>query len=213
MTNSPALLFNAHIAVSAMAAASEPGLLNRLREIDEVDLLAWCEGEHLHLPTALAVVRTLAAFGILLADDVGKVRRGGEFDAFFRHRGFFVWLARGYGGLWQHLAEVARLANRSADAEPKIVLRSARAIATGAAACGLEFVDRHVHDMLQGSYCSMACDLGCGNGERLIRMARQHPSTASAWTRASRRWPPAVKQQNRPAWKIGSLSSRQTWKN
>jgi len=169
-------LFNATIASSAIAAAADVGLFDRLRE-GCVDLRRYCAERRLHEPSLSAIVRALAGFDIVtVAADGGTVSRGSQFERAYADKGYFIWLVRGYGQALQHLAELCRL---NASAAPGVdgIGRDSRYIALAGLDYGARFVDPHVRGALEREQFTVVADLGCGSGARLIDIVSARPGT------------------------------------
>lgn len=96
---------------------------------------------------------------------------GGSFDDIYAEKGYFLWLVRGYFHLLENAASLSRQ-GALAEGPPR---RDAEYIAIAGRDYGSRYVDRHFLDLLEEDTVGCAADLGCGSGERLLRLARRRP--------------------------------------
>ena len=186
-------LFNSFIGAAATSAAFETKLLDELEQNHSVYIADFCAREKLHQASLEAIVFALASFRIVTWDDSYKhVARGALFDDIYREKGYFLWLVRGYGYLWQNIADLVKSENRPADGtafvdkhfeevlssmrrERTFVHRSGAHIAAGGADYGVVFVDHHFDNVLCSMPFNCVADLGCGSARRLIGLAKKYP--------------------------------------
>jgi hypothetical protein len=172
-----ARLFNSSVGAAALSAATELGLLERVRRDGDLDVGGFCQEHHLHVPSVFAICRSLACFDILaLLPDGHRVRPGAQFRAAYEDKGYFLWLVRGYGHLLEHLAELCYLRNRPADPDDRaFVRRQGKHIALAGLDYGARFVDPYFNAMLDDEPFHVIADLGCGSAGRLIDIVRARP--------------------------------------
>lgn len=170
-------LFNSVVAGAAISAAFELGLFEELERKGTIHVPSYCDEANLHEPSVASIFRALACFNIVeLSSDAGVVRRGPSFADAYREKGYFLWLIKGYGHLLQNLADLARRANRPPDNDdPSFVRRSLKHIAMAGRDYGSQLVDPYFEDVLNEQHFTVACDLGCGSAERLLKIAKKHP--------------------------------------
>jgi phenylpyruvate C(3)-methyltransferase len=171
-----ARLFNSALASFAISSAFELGLLEELHSKGMIHTHSFCDNADLHQPTVASVIHVLACFKIVeLSSDAEFASRGPIFADVYRQKGYFFWLVKGYGSLLQNLAELAKCSNRSVDNDLSFVHRSLNHIAIAGRDYGSQFVDRYFEDLLDEQAITVACDLGCGSAERLLKMAKKYP--------------------------------------
>jgi phenylpyruvate C(3)-methyltransferase len=164
-------IYNSAVAAWAISAAWELGLLDELKNSGIVDASEFAMRQRLDLPSTLGLVRALAAVEVVERNDT-KVIPASNFAEVFRTRSFFHWLARGNSELFASMPEVLRIANRNGSfyrRDPAAIAFACREINCfcydpwfWAAIDALEF------DV------TMVADLGCGSGERVMRMVSRH---------------------------------------
>lgn len=165
-------IFNSAIGASAIAAAFELGLLDRLAARDPLDLEAFSDERSLSPWSVSSIAQVLARFAILeLSEDRKTARRGAEFQDCFENKGYFLWLMRGYGNLLQNLATIVEDDKCTTDG----IGRDGRYIAMAGRDYGAHFVDRHFSKAMDEVPFTVAADLGCGSAERLIGLAKARP--------------------------------------
>lgn len=165
-------IFNSAIAASAIAALFDLGLFEELQQDDSIRLQEFCEKRGLHQPSIRMLLYTLACFDIVtLSAEQDFVRPGKAFAETCRDKGYFLWLVRGYGHLWQHLSDLVKKGKGNFDS----VGRDGAYIAKAGRDYGAQFVDAYFTDMLYQMPFRVAADLGCGSAMRLINLARQNP--------------------------------------
>jgi len=165
-------LFNAAIAASAIAAFFELGLFDELKKNDVVRVEEFCRRKDLHRPSILALLHALNCFDIVkLSAANDAVSPGSAFAEALGDKGYFLWLVRGYGNLWQNLADLLPNGRGTMDS----IGRNGKYIAMAGRDYGAHFVDTYFNDMLQQMPFKAAADIGCGSAERLINLAKAHP--------------------------------------
>jgi len=165
-------IFNSAIAASAIAALFDLGLFDELQESESISVQEFCEERGLHQPSILTLLYSLECFDIVALNPAKDfVRPGKAFAETCRDKGYFLWLVRGYGYLWQNLSDLAKNGKGSFDS----VGRDGSYIAKAGRDYGAHFVDEYFNDMLYQMPFQVAADLGCGSAMRLINLAKQNP--------------------------------------
>jgi len=165
-------IFNSAIAASAIAALFDLGLFDELQESETISVREFCEKRGLHQPSILTLLYSLECFDIVALNPTKDlVRPGKAFAETCRDKGYFLWLVRGYGCLWQNLSDLVKNGKGSFDS----VGRDGSYIAKAGRDYGAQFVDDYFTDMLYQMPFKVAADLGCGSAMRLINLARQNP--------------------------------------
>ena len=174
-----ARIFNSTLASAAISSAFELGLLEELQSKGMIHIHSYCDDANLHRPSVASIIHALACFNIVeLSSDAEFARRGPVFADVYREKGYFFWLVKGYGYLLQNLADVVKCGNRPGDnSDRSFVRRSLNHIAMAGLDYGSQFVDQYFEDLLNEQPFTVACDLGCGSAERLIKIAQKHSST------------------------------------
>ncbi|MCG3119022.1 MAG: Phenylpyruvate C(3)-methyltransferase [bacterium] len=166
-------IFNSAIAASAIAALFDLGLFDELQQSEAIRLQEFCEKRELHQPAILMLLYTLACFDIVtLSPAQDLVRPGKAFAETCRDKGYFLWLVRGYGYLWQNLSDLVKSGKGNFDS----VGRDGGYIAKAGRDYGAQFVDAYFTEMLYQMPFKVAADLGCGSAMRLINLAKQNPA-------------------------------------
>lgn len=172
LSQQTAELFNAAIAASAIAACFELGLFEELKKNDIVRIEDFCRRHDLHQPSILALLFALNCFDIVkLSPAKDVVTPGPAFAAAYGDKGYFLWLVRGYGNLWQNLPDLVKNGKGTMDS----IGRNGKYIAMAGRDYGANFVDAYFNDMLQQMPFKAAADIGCGSAERLINLAKTRP--------------------------------------
>jgi SAM-dependent methyltransferase len=169
-----ATLYNAYTASSAICAGVQTGLLEAVRKDRKVDVCAFSIANGLDDYVMHAVCESMAGHRILdiVQTDQLVVAEGPEFDDIYRNKGYFLWLVRGYGDM---LSRVGELADIDAAFEAANT-RCGRSIAQSGRDYGAQFVDPIVTETIAGMSFSVMADLGCGSANRVIHLARLHPT-------------------------------------
>jgi hypothetical protein len=165
-------IFNSAIAASAIAALFDLGLFEELQAHEAVRVHEFCKQRGLHQPSLVILLHTLQCFDIVELNAAKDLACPGKaFAETCRDKGYFLWLVRGYGYLWQNLSELVKSSKGSFDT----VGRDGGYIAKAGRDYGAQFVDEYFTDMLYQMPFKVAADLGCGSAMRLINLAKQNP--------------------------------------
>ncbi|MEV5685909.1 MULTISPECIES: SAM-dependent methyltransferase [unclassified Streptomyces] len=167
-------LYNHTLSAFAISASWELGLLDRLENSDSpVDLRDFSREQDLDAPSVEAIARGLAlADVVVLSADRTTAKPGPLFADTLAKKGFFYWLTRGCGELFTTMPELVRNANRP---EGFTVRRDYKAIGLGAREAGFSYVDPVFYKIIADRGLRHGADLGCGSGERLIKLAGSDP--------------------------------------
>ncbi|MCG5119258.1 class I SAM-dependent methyltransferase [Streptomyces albidoflavus] len=166
-----AQLFNSSIATWAVSAAWDIDLFQALTEADEIDIPWYAKKEEMDEPSLRYLLRALS-YADVVKVDVDRVTRGATFEEFAQSKGLFQWLTKGYGSLFQRMGEVVYDKHRTGD----YIRRDSTAVSIACRDANDVFMDAAFTDVLNGLDFSVAADLGCGSGERLIQLAKRDPS-------------------------------------
>ncbi len=171
---SAAQLYNSAVAASAIAAAWELGALDELHDKGVLDAHEFAARNDLDPAATLAMFRALAAVKIVERDGT-KVTPAAVFAEIQQTRSFFHWLTRGSGELFRRMPLVLQNQHRKGEIDPRdpaSVTYACREINTltydpwfWSAIDGLDFAFTRV------------ADLGCGNGDRLIKILGRRPES------------------------------------
>ncbi|GLU49969.1 class I SAM-dependent methyltransferase [Nocardiopsis ansamitocini] len=167
-----AFIYNSAVAASALSAAWELGALDELNENGWLDAHEFAERQNLDPASTLGLFRALAAVDIVRRDDT-KVVPSTNFAESFRTRSFFHWLSRGSAELFQRTPEITRAKNRTGD----FYRRDSAAIAFACREISTFCYDPWFWaavDDLDFDF-TVAADLGCGSGERLMQLLHRSP--------------------------------------
>ncbi|MFJ6795419.1 class I SAM-dependent methyltransferase [Streptomyces sp. NPDC091268] len=166
-------VYNNTLTAYAISAAWELGLLDRLDASESpVDLAGFAREHDLDAPSVEAIARGLAIAGIIaLGPDRKAATPGPLFADTWAKKGFFYWLTRGCGDLFRTLPELVKNANRTGD----YVVRDYKAIGLAARDAGYSYVDPTFYKIIADRGLTFGADLGCGSGERLIKLAGRDP--------------------------------------
>ncbi|MFI6576652.1 class I SAM-dependent methyltransferase [Nocardiopsis sp. NPDC050513] len=170
--NTVAYIYNSAVAASAVSAAWELGALDQLDQRGSLDVHEFAADHRLDVPATLGLFRALASVDIVHREDA-KVVPGPHFAETLRTRSFFHWLTRGSAELFRRMPELLREENRVGDFHRRDSAAIARACREISAFCydpwfweavdGLDFA------------VSAVADLGCGSGDRLIKLLERRP--------------------------------------
>ncbi|MFD3549781.1 methyltransferase domain-containing protein [Streptomyces sp. NPDC058655] len=167
-------VYNHTLTAYAISAAWELGLLERLDTSDRpVDLAHFAREHDLDGPSVEAIARGLAiAEIVVLTPDLASATPGPLFADTWAKKGFFYWLTRGCGDLFRSMPELVRNDRRTGDQ----VVRDYKAIGLAARDAGFSYVDPMFYKIIADRGLTHGVDLGCGSGERLIKLAAQNPA-------------------------------------
>ncbi|MFB7462285.1 class I SAM-dependent methyltransferase [Streptomyces sp. NPDC056224] len=166
-------VYNNTLTAYAISAAWELGLLERLDVSDQpVDLADFAREHDLHAPSVEAIARGLAIAGIVvLGPGHAFATPGPLFADTWAKKGFFYWLTRGCGDLFRTMPQLVRNSSRTGD----FVVRDYKAIGLAARDAGFSYVDPTFYKIIADRGLTYGADLGCGSGERLIKLAGRDP--------------------------------------
>ncbi|GAA0947997.1 hypothetical protein GCM10009560_64970 [Nonomuraea longicatena] len=169
-----AYIYNSAVAASALSAAWDLGMLDELHDRGEIDAPDFAARRQLDPRSTVGLLRALAAVGIVHRDGT-KAVPAAYFAEAYRTRAFFHWLMRGSAQLFREIPEVMMEKNRHGEfcrRDSSAIARACREISAltydpwfWQAVENLEFKPRRI------------VDLGCGSGERILRLLRRFPET------------------------------------
>ncbi|WEO95422.1 class I SAM-dependent methyltransferase [Streptomyces sp. FXJ1.172] len=169
-TRGPAAdLFSSYVATAAMSTAYQLGLLDQLSEKGRVALED--HDGRLDRNVLRQVYRALHWARIVEMKDDGSVTPGALFDDAYAARGYFYWLVKGCGELFSIAPDVTH----EEDRQGSFYHRDMRAVAIGSRLIGEEEVENLFDSLLRDLPLKKVADLGCGSGQRLIRIGGNHP--------------------------------------
>ncbi|UKY53396.1 class I SAM-dependent methyltransferase [Streptomyces inhibens] len=163
-------VYNHALAASAISAAWEVGIFDALREAGPLDAEAFAAEQGLDAGSVQELFRALAAADVVSREGV-KVRPGPNFEEADRSKSLFHWMTKGCGELFSTLPDLIREENRVGS----FYRRDAAAISVACREINAEWWDPVFRPVVSGLDFSYVADLGCGSGERLIRLAQSRP--------------------------------------
>ncbi|MGW3206155.1 class I SAM-dependent methyltransferase [Streptomyces sp. NPDC001135] len=163
-------VYNHALAAWAISAAWEIGAFDALRESGPLDLVAFADEKGLDAGSVRELFRALAAADVVTREE-DKVRPGPNFDEADRSKSLFHWMTRGCGELFSTLPDLIRTENRVGS----FYRRDAAAISIACREINAEWWDPVFLPVVKELDFTHVADLGCGSGERLIRLARTRP--------------------------------------
>jgi phenylpyruvate C(3)-methyltransferase len=164
-----AALFSSYVAAVAVSTASELGVLDALAQQGRYDIPAATKAAGIDETVVRRLLAALAWAGAVRVDN-DQVTPGAQFHALYEARGYFYWLVRGCGGLFSDAGAAV-----SAQRVGEYYTRNMRAVAIGSRLIGDALVEPLFDELLDGLHFNMIADLGCGSGQRLLRVADLHP--------------------------------------
>lgn len=169
-TTGPAAdLFSSYVVAVAVSAAHELGLLSQLNTDRAIDITD-AAGDELDPGVVRYLLATLAWADIVQVSN-DKAIAGPRFDEVYAARGYYYWMVRGCGELFSVAPEVAFLKRRTGD----FFHRNMRAVAVGSRLIGDTEVEPLFDEILGDLAVGTVADLGCGSGQRLLRIAGRDP--------------------------------------
>lgn len=162
-------LSSAYVAAAAISAAHELGLLDQLDVTGEFSLTDFGNGIDEHV---LETMCNALAWAQVVRKQGNRISRGAGFSAAFAARGYFYWLVRGCGELFSTAPAAALTDNRHGE----FYRRDLRAVSVGSALIAETEVERVFDAALADLSYRAVADLGCGSGQRLIRIAERDPA-------------------------------------
>ncbi|NED11802.1 methyltransferase domain-containing protein [Streptomyces sp. SID9124] len=163
-------LYSSYVAAAALSAAQQLGILDRLAEDGQAPFGNGGD-ESLSDTVVRAVHRTLHWARVVEVKDEEVVIPGALFAEAYAARGYFYWLVKGCGELFSIAPDVALAERRTGD----FYHRDMRAVAVGSRLIGDEEVEPLFDRILADPPVGKVADLGCGSGQRLIRILGNHP--------------------------------------
>jgi phenylpyruvate C(3)-methyltransferase len=165
-------IFNSAIATYSISAAYELNILDELQHFGFINIKDFCCSKDLHVSSVEAIINALCCVDVCTQSyDKDTFKKGSLFTDVYRNKGFFLWLTRGYGHLMQNLASVSVNSNRVSD----FIQRDGKSIAIASYEQGSAMVDPYFEKVLLEASFNTIVDLGCGSGERLIKLATKYP--------------------------------------
>jgi phenylpyruvate C(3)-methyltransferase len=165
-------MFSAYVAASALSAAHELGLLDRLAATGTAALPGRDGDSSGGLdPGVLRRIWATLSWAQIVEIDAGRVAPSRNFDAAYAARGYFYWLVRGNG---QMFAAAPGMAGRD-QRQGRFYHRDMRAVALGSQLIGDTEVEGLFDKLIADVPARTVVDLGCGSAHRLLRIARDHP--------------------------------------
>ncbi|MEV6766569.1 class I SAM-dependent methyltransferase [Streptomyces sp. NPDC051105] len=169
-TRGPAAdLFSSYVAASALSAAHQLGLLDELSSKGETPFRGRSD-QQLDENVVRTIHRALHWAQVVEIKEDDLVVPGARFEEAYAARGYFYWLVKGCGELFSTAPDVAHEDQRSGD----FYHRDMRAVAIGSRLIGEEEVEKLFDAVLADLDLGKVADLGCGSGQRLIRIAGNH---------------------------------------
>lgn len=169
-----AKIFNSAIAAAGIGAAWEVGLLDAVRDQEEVDVLGFAAQHDLDINSVQGLASALAAVEVV-QKDLHIITAGRDFDEAYRTKSLFHWLALGSGSLFSRMQYVLRNENRKGT----FYRRDPTAISYACREANTEFFDPVFWKAMEGLSFKFhaAVDLGSGSGERLMQILDRYPGT------------------------------------
>ncbi|KAI9793814.1 MAG: hypothetical protein M1835_006972 [Candelina submexicana] len=167
-----ATIFNSAIAAAAIGAAWELGLLDEVRDQEKVEVHKFATQHNLDIGSMQGLVTALAVVDVVKHDQ-DTVERGRLLDEVYRTKSLFHWLTLGSGELFARMQYVLRNENRTGT----FYRRDPVAIAYACRDINRQHFDPAfwaAMDELDYKFHSVV-DLGCGSGERLVRLLDRYP--------------------------------------
>ena len=170
-TTGPAAdLFSSYVVTTALSAAHELGLLDLLNAERVIDI-SDAAGAQLDPGVVRGLLVPLGWAGVVEVDG-DKAVAGPRFDDVYAARGYYYWLVRGCGELFATAPDVAYRDRRVGE----FFHRDMRAVAIGSRLIGDTEVEPLFDELLAGLGLATMADLGCGSGQRLLRVADRNPN-------------------------------------
>ncbi|MFI0805968.1 class I SAM-dependent methyltransferase [Streptomyces echinatus] len=163
-------VYNHALAAWSISAAWETGVFDAIREHGLVHLDRFAAERGLDAGSLRELARALSAADIVSRDG-DTVRPGPNFAEADRTKSLFHWMTRGCGELFDTLPDLIRKDNRVGD----FYRRDAAAISVACREINAEWWDPIFLPVVRDLDFQYVADLGCGSGERLIRLARSRP--------------------------------------
>lgn len=162
-------LFSSYVVTAAISASEQIGLLDLLRTEGGTDV-ATAAGNRFDHRVVRGLLDTLVWANVVEVDGE-RYMVGPGFADVYDARGYFYWLVKGCGELFSIAPDVAAPEQRVGD----YYHRDMRAVAIGSRLIGDSEVEPLFDEILTGLDFSTVADLGCGSGQRLIRIAQRDP--------------------------------------
>lgn len=167
-----ATIFNSAVAAAAIGAAWEIGLLDTLRDQDQVDVRKFATEHDLDSGSMEGIVTALAVVNVVERHQ-GMIVAGRLLDETYQNKSLFHWFALGSGGLFSRMQHVLRNENRVGT----FYHRDSAAIAYACRDINRQHFDPVFLAALDGLEYQVhtAVDLGSGAGERLMQILGRYP--------------------------------------
>ena len=166
-------LFNSAVAASVVSAAYELGILSELKLNQVINISVFCQENSLDKSFFTWIISVLCKYDICeITNNINEFSPGAEFTNIYRDQGFFLWLIRGSGTIMEDLASIAKDKYRTS----KLSKRDGKYIAIASHEQGSRFIDPYFNKVMNELPFNTVADFGCGSAERLINLAKKHPS-------------------------------------
>jgi SAM-dependent methyltransferase len=163
-------VYNHAVAASAISAAWEVGIFDALREAGSLDADAFAAKRGLDAGSVRELFRALAAADVVRREG-GTVLPGPNYEEADRSKSLFHWMTRGCGELFSTLPDLIRTENRAG----AFYRRDAAAISVACREINAEWWDPVFWPVVSELDFTCVADLGCGSGERLIKLTQGRP--------------------------------------
>lgn len=167
-------LFSSYVAATALAAAYELGLLERLAAAGSMPPPQDDPDDRIDGGVLEGLWDVLHWAGVIQIQDDKQIVPGPEFAAAYAARGYFYWMVRGCGEVFTDAPRVALTTNR----QGTFYRRDMRAVAVGAQLIGDDQAEQLLQQRLAELSPARVADLGCGSGQRLIATAARDRSVS-----------------------------------
>ncbi|MET8950238.1 class I SAM-dependent methyltransferase [Streptomyces sp. NPDC004393] len=163
-------VYNHALAAWSISAAWEIGVFDAIREHGSLDAGTFAAEQGLDVGSVRELLRALSSADVVNRDG-DTVRPGPNFTEADHSKSLFHWMTRGCGELFDTLPDLIRNDNRVGS----FYRRDAAAISVACREINAEWWDPVFLPVVRELDFQYVADLGCGSGERLIRLAQSRP--------------------------------------
>ncbi len=165
-------IFNSYLTAKLVMMANDMGLLKALEQQGSITTQEMLSRFNFRQPAAQDLLRFLTSQQVLREEE-GHYSLSDTFSREYRQNyGMLYWLLGGYGNVIDESHAILTGDKRYG----KDILRDSRKMAEATSLISAQNTDQYMYELLHRLDFSLAVDLGCGSGLRLLQLAEHYPT-------------------------------------